>query len=55
MKDLKGETVPIGRLLSQEFFFRVPDYQRPFSWDGDNFDDLIDPQDQPAFRVFCAR
>lgn len=42
MKDLKGETVPIGKLLSQDFFFRVPDYQRPFSWDGDNFDDLID-------------
>lgn len=42
MQDLDGKTVPIGSLLSQEFFFRVPEYQRPFSWEADNFDDLID-------------
>lgn len=42
MKDLEGKTVSIGKLLSQPFFFRVPEYQRPFSWDTDNFDDLID-------------
>jgi len=42
MKNLDGKTVPIGALLSQEFFFRVPEYQRPFSWEADNFDDLID-------------
>lgn len=42
MKNLDGKTIPIGPLLSQDFFFRVPAYQRPFSWDTDNFDDLID-------------
>ncbi len=42
MKNLDGKTIPIGSLLSQEFFFRVPEYQRPFSWDTDNFDDLVD-------------
>jgi uncharacterized protein with ParB-like and HNH nuclease domain len=42
MKDLVGKTIPIGGLLSQEFFFRIPEYQRPFSWEGDNFEDLID-------------
>jgi len=42
MKNLDGKTIPIGTLLSQEFFFRVPEYQRPFSWDTDNFDDLVD-------------
>ncbi|HSS19038.1 MAG TPA: DUF262 domain-containing HNH endonuclease family protein [Pyrinomonadaceae bacterium] len=42
MKDLDGKTIAIGNLLSQEFFFRVPDYQRPFSWEPDNFEDLID-------------
>lgn len=42
MKNLDGKTIPIGILLSQQFFFRVPEYQRPFSWDTDNFDDLID-------------
>src|SRR6185503_6572890 len=41
-KDLEGKTIAIGNLLSQEFFFRVHDYQRPFSWDPDNFEDLID-------------
>lgn len=42
MKNLDGNRVTIGGLLSQEFFFRVPEYQRPFSWEADNFDDLID-------------
>ncbi len=42
MKDLDGKKVTIGNLLSQEFFFRVPAYQRPFSWEGDNFEDLVD-------------
>ena len=42
METLDAKTHPIGILLSQDFFFRVPEYQRPFSWDTDNFDDLID-------------
>lgn len=42
MQDLDGKKVPIGTLFSQEFFFRIPEYQRPFSWEADNFDDLID-------------
>lgn len=51
---LDAKTRSIGFLLSQEFFFRVPEYQRPFSWETDNFDDLIDdivnaPRDQEYF------
>jgi len=42
MEKLDAKTKAIGALLSQEFFFRVPEYQRPFSWGSDNFDDLID-------------
>ncbi len=42
MKNLEGKTIQIGILLSQPFFFRIPEYQRPFSWDTDHFDDLID-------------
>lgn len=42
MKNLDGKTIPIGQLLSQDFFFRIPEYQRPFSWEGDNFENLID-------------
>jgi hypothetical protein len=41
MQDLVGHTTSVGSLLSGDFFFRVPEYQRPFSWDDDNFDDLI--------------
>ncbi|MGO8544178.1 DUF262 domain-containing protein [Rhizobium ruizarguesonis] len=42
MKDLDGKTISVGKLLSENTFLRVPDYQRPFSWDPDNFEDLID-------------
>jgi hypothetical protein len=39
---LDAKTRAIGSLLAQEFFFRVPEYQRPFSWETDNFDDLVE-------------
>jgi hypothetical protein len=42
MEKLDANTRQIGLLLSQDSFFRVPEYQRPFSWDEDNFTDLID-------------
>jgi hypothetical protein len=42
MEKLDAKTRAIGSLLAQEFFFRVPEYQRPFSWDTDHFDDLVD-------------
>lgn len=42
MKDLDGRTIAVGKLFAQDSFFRIPEYQRPFSWDADNFDDLID-------------
>ena len=42
MPDLDGKTISVGTLLSQDFFFRVPEYQRPFSWETDHFDDLVD-------------
>ncbi|MES0811523.1 DUF262 domain-containing HNH endonuclease family protein [Roseibium sp. SCPC15] len=42
MKDLDGEKVSVGDLFSGRNFFRVPEYQRPFSWDEDNFEDIID-------------
>jgi len=41
MNNLDGQTINIGTLFSKEFFFKIPDYQRPFSWDEDNFEDLI--------------
>lgn len=41
MAEFKSDSINVGSLLSQEWFFRVPAYQRPFSWDDENFDDLI--------------
>jgi uncharacterized protein DUF262/uncharacterized protein DUF1524 len=41
MEKLDGKS-PIGALLAREFFFRIPEYQRPFSWDTDHFEDLVD-------------
>jgi hypothetical protein len=31
----------VGTLFAQERFYRIPSYQRPFSWDDEQFDDLI--------------
>ena len=42
MEKLNADTRAIGAILKEEFFYRVPEYQRPFSWDDDNFEDLID-------------
>ncbi len=42
MPKLTSETITVGQLFSQEYFFRVPEYQRPFLWDDDNLIDLID-------------
>lgn len=42
MTTLDSETVTLGQLFSQKFFFRVPEYQRPFLWDQDNLTDLVD-------------
>lgn len=42
VEKLNAETRTIGAILKEEFFYRIPEYQRPFSWDADNFEDLID-------------
>jgi hypothetical protein len=42
MEKLNAETRTIGAILKEEFFYRIPEYQRPFSWDTDNFEDLVD-------------
>ncbi|WP_300678763.1 DUF262 domain-containing HNH endonuclease family protein [Nocardioides sp.] len=40
--NLNSDTVRIGKLFAEGFFFSVPNYQRPFSWDRDQLSDLID-------------
>ncbi len=41
MDNLEAVKFNLGSLLSKENFFNVPVYQRPFSWDEENFKDLI--------------
>ena len=41
-KSFTAEPRKIGELFASSFFFKVPSYQRPFSWDADHFRDLID-------------
>ncbi|MEU8192209.1 DUF262 domain-containing HNH endonuclease family protein [Microbispora amethystogenes] len=53
-KKLESYMVPLTKLFSQDFFFRVPEYQRPFLWDAEHFNDLIDDltssrSDEPYF------
>jgi hypothetical protein len=41
-KKLQSDMLALAKLFSQEFFFRVPEYQRPFMWDEEDFTNLID-------------
>ena len=41
-KKLESDMLPIAKLFSQDFFFRIPEYQRPFMWDDEDFSNLID-------------
>lgn len=42
VNQLESKTENIGKIFSSDFFFRIPDYQRPFAWDEENFADLVD-------------
>ncbi|KUL34570.1 DUF262 domain-containing protein [Actinoplanes awajinensis] len=53
-KQLESGMYSLAKLFSQEFFFRIPEYQRPFMWDKENFSNLIGdllqtPWDEPYF------
>lgn len=41
--EIKAEIKSIKKILvDDEKFYQIPDYQRPYSWDRDNLDDLIE-------------
>lgn len=42
MNNIEGKTEIIGKIFSSDYFFKIPYYQRPFAWDEDNFENLID-------------
>lgn len=39
---MKSDTATLSELFDKESFYEIPSFQRPFSWDEDNFRDLID-------------
>lgn len=41
MKNIDGKKIELKELLSRDYFYRVPEYQRPYSWDEEQFQDLI--------------
>lgn len=41
MENIQAEKKELKDLLNREFFFKVPEYQRPYSWDEEHFTDLI--------------
>lgn len=46
MSSIKGEEYPLSKIFSSEFDYKIPSYQRPYSWTtqeaGILFDDLYD-------------
>ena len=39
---IKGGEFPIGRIFSKEFVFRIPLYQRPYAWEQEQTEELLD-------------
>lgn len=40
--EIHAKDNPIKKLFGGDFLYEIPDFQRPFSWKKDNFEDLID-------------
>jgi hypothetical protein len=39
---IEAKEIMVGNLFSENFMFKIPIYQRPFSWNSDHFHDLFD-------------
>lgn len=42
MSVIVGEKISLKKLFSDEFFFVIPEYQRPYSWEKENCEQLFD-------------
>ncbi|MGB2728444.1 MAG: DUF262 domain-containing HNH endonuclease family protein [Halobacteriota archaeon] len=40
--EIEAKEVTVGKLYSPDFIFKIPIYQRPLSWEKDNFDQLFE-------------
>lgn len=41
MQNIDAKKIHVKDLLNRELFYRIPEYQRPYSWEKENFIDLI--------------
>lgn len=39
---MKSDTASLAQLFEKDHFYEIPSFQRPFSWDEENFRDLVD-------------
>ncbi|MBZ0257665.1 DUF262 domain-containing protein [bacterium] len=46
MSEINGAKIALHKLFDNEFFFIIPEYQRPYSWQKEHcqqlFDDIYD-------------
>lgn len=42
MSKIEGHKININTLFSSDYFFRIPEYQRPYSWGKENCEELFD-------------
>jgi len=42
VNEIEAKEVSVGKLFSPDFIFTIPIYQRPLSWDKENFDQLFE-------------
>ena len=41
MQQLEAHEMPLIKVFSSEHQFRIPDYQRPYSWEGEQTMQLL--------------
>jgi len=46
MSQITGEKISLKKLFSDEFFFSIPEYQRPYSWKREHCEQLFDDIDE---------
>lgn len=53
---MKSNTASLAGLFEKESFYEIPEFQRPFSWDKDNFQELIHDliQTEPDSEYFLG-
>jgi len=57
-KGIEAKEIQVKDLFSSKFIFGIPIYQRPFSWNSDNFaqlfDDVSDARDSGEQQYFLG-